>query len=82
MKVGSFKSLKMHDVVDVSTGRYIGKVTDVKIDVEEGVIDGLIVAGNGLFVQKTIISYEAVELIGVDVVLVNLGLVGTEEERV
>ena len=82
MSIGNFKALKMHDVVDVSTGRYLGKVTDVSIDVEEGVIDGLIVAGSGLFVQKTMISYEAVVLVGVDVVLVNLGLVGTGEERV
>jgi len=74
-----FQDLRMRDVVNIANGKYLGKVADVLIDKEEGTIYALLVIGEGLFPQKNAIRYEGVKLIGLDVILVDLGLVEKEK---
>ena len=76
----ALSDLKNKEAIDISCGRYLGPIMDAAIDLQTGHIVGIILPG-GLFGQS-FLPYQAVELIGIDVVLVNLELATDEPEMV
>ena len=76
----ALSDLKNKEAIDISCGRYLGPIMDAAIDLQSGHIVGIILPG-GLFGQS-FLPYQAVELIGIDVVLVNLELATDEPEMV
>ena len=73
--------LRMLDIVNVKDGRRLGPIKDLDIDLERGVVKGIVVPGAsrgggwGLFggsrSEDVIIPWERVKKIGVDVILVD-----------
>nr|ABE97153.1 YlmC [Pasteuria ramosa] len=72
--------LQTKDVVNISDGRILGQVRDIKLKVPEGTVESLIVPGEsrwfGLKVSGPVftISWRQIERIGTDVILVRLVL--------
>ena len=69
----ALSDLKAKEAIDITQGRCLGPIIDAVVDLEEGSLTGILLPG-GIFSANIFIPYEAVALIGVDVVLVNLGL--------
>ena len=71
--------LRLLDVVNVKDGRRLGPIKDLDLDLERGVVKGIIVPGPtrswGLFgggkSEDYIIPWDRVKKIGVDVILVD-----------
>jgi len=69
--------LQKKEVIDIKDGTRFGFVYDVELDITNGRIVSLIVPGNnkmlGLFgkAQDYIISWDKIEKIGEDIILVN-----------
>jgi len=72
--------LRLLDVVNVKDGRRLGPIKDLDLDLERGVVKGIIVPGPskswGLFgggkTEDYIIPWDRVKKIGVDVILVDV----------
>ena len=71
--------LRLLDVVNVKDGRRLGPIKDLDLDLEKGVVKGIIVPGPsrswGLFgsgkSEDYIVPWDRVKKIGVDVILVD-----------
>ena len=71
--------LRMLDIVNIKDGRRLGPIKDLDLDLERGVVKGLIVPGAsrswGLFAggrtEDILVPWDRVKKIGVDVILVD-----------
>jgi YlmC/YmxH family sporulation protein len=71
--------LRLLDVVNVKDGRRLGPIKDLDLDLERGVVKGIIVPGpsrtRGLFgngkSDDFVVPWDRVKKIGVDVILVD-----------
>lgn len=69
---------RQKEVIDVSTGKILGFVTDVDAEFDAGSIKNIIVAQTSGFLRSVVgknnitIPWSKIELIGEDVILVNL----------
>ena len=71
----SYQELKKKDVLDISSGKNLGKINDLIIEKNSGKITKIIVPGrrNGfLSCENLEIKYSLIQKIGDDVILVNL----------
>ena len=68
-----FSELKKKDVIDVCSGKKLGKITDLKFDFPFGKIKSFSVRG-GMFCDEVTVPLPQVERIGEDIVLVNLAV--------
>ena len=71
--------LKNKEVINISDGRSLGFVYDIEVDLDKGVIDGIVIPGArgfmGLFSKKEgdmVIKWDKVKTVGDDVILVDL----------
>jgi len=72
--------LRLLDVVNVKDGRRLGPIKDLDLDLEQGVVKGIIVPGPtrswGIFgsnkSEDFIVPWDRVKKIGVDVILVDV----------
>jgi len=76
----STDKLKNKEVINIADGRSLGFVYDIEVDLEKGVIDGIVIPGTrgfmGLFSKgegDVIVKWDRVRTIGDDVILVDLG---------
>ena len=75
----STDKLKNKEVINISDGRSLGFVYDIEVDLDKGVIDGVVIPGArgfmGLFSKKEgdmVIKWDKVKTVGDDVILVDL----------
>lgn len=75
----STDKLKNKEVINISDGRSLGFVYDIEVDLDKGVIDGIVIPGTrgfmGLFSKKegdVVIKWDKVKTVGDDVILVDL----------
>ena len=75
----STDKLKNKEVINISDGRSLGFVYDIEVDLDKGVIDGIVIPGArgfmGLFSKKEgdmVIEWDKVKTVGDDVILVDL----------
>ena len=67
-----FSDLKKKDVIDVNTGKKLGKVRDITVTFPEGRVKSISVAGGMLGCgEAQTVDFKAIERIGSDAVLVN-----------
>ena len=71
--------LKNKEVINIYDGRSLGFVSDIEVDLEKGVIDGIVIPGYrclmGFFSKgevDTVIKWEKVRTVGEDVILVDV----------
>jgi len=76
----STDKLKNKEVINIGDGKSLGFVYDIEVDLDKGVIDGIVIpAGKGFlgFFSKrdgdTVIKWDKVRTVGDDVILVDLG---------
>ena len=75
IKISELKSL---DVINIATGKKLGYVKDIELDLEAGYVTAIVLPGENNFFkiffknEDYIIPWENIEKIGDDVVLVNL----------
>ena len=70
--------LRGKEAVNILDGRCLGAVIDAVINLEEGQVVGILLPG-GFINNHIFLPYKAIVLVGVDVVLVNLGLANEED---
>ncbi|MBR5517145.1 MAG: YlmC/YmxH family sporulation protein [Firmicutes bacterium] len=75
----STDKLKNKEVINIGDGRSIGFVYDIEVDLERGVIDGIVIPATksffGFFAKNevdTVIKWDRVKTVGDDVILVEL----------
>ena len=75
----STDKLKNKEVINIFDGRSLGFVSDIEVNLEKGVIDGIVIPGNRGFRSffskselDTIIKWEKVRTVGDDVILVEV----------
>ena len=75
----STDKLKNKEVINICDGRSLGFVYDIEVDLDKGVIDGIVIPGArgfmGLFSKKEgdmVIKWDKVKTVGDDVILVDL----------
>lgn len=75
----STDKLKNKEVINIGDGRSIGFVYDIEVDLERGVIDGIVIpSAKGFlnFFNKTesdiVVKWDKVRTVGDDVILVDL----------
>ncbi|HHW57686.1 MAG TPA: YlmC/YmxH family sporulation protein [Clostridia bacterium] len=74
--------LRDKDVIDINTGRKLGNIIDIEVNLEEGRVEGIVLPKEtGLFriFNKDVelyLPWESIKKIGADVILVDLK--GTE----
>ena len=75
----STDKLKNKEVINIFDGRSMGFVSDIEVDLERGVIDGIVIPGSRGFMgffQKgeadTVIKWENVRTVGDYVILVDV----------
>ena len=75
----STDKLKNKEVINISDGRSLGFVYDIEVDLDKGVIDGIVIPGArgfmGFFSKAegdTVIKWEKVRTVGDDVILVDV----------
>lgn len=75
----STDKLKDKEVINIADGKSIGFVYDIEVDLEKGVIDGIVIPGaRGIFNifskadADIIIKWERVKTVGDDVILVDV----------
>ena len=75
----STDKLKNKEVINIGDGRSIGFVYDIEVDLERGVIDGIVIPGTKGFLNffnKTesdiVVKWDKVRTVGDDVILVDL----------
>ena len=76
----STDKLKNKEVINIADGRSLGFVYDIEVDLQKGVIDGIVIPGPrgfmGLFSKgeaDLVVKWDKVRTIGDDVILVDLG---------
>ena len=70
-----FSELKKKDVIDVCTGKKLGKVKDITVTFPEGRVRSISVASGMLGCgEAQTVAFNAIERIGSDAVLVNFNL--------
>jgi len=68
---------RQKEVINIRTGRRIGYISDVDIDMEKGTLNSVIIPGNGKFFglfggeKDIIIPWNAIRTIGDDIILVD-----------
>jgi len=75
----STDKLKNKEVINIFDGRSMGFVSDIEVDLEKGVIDGIVIPGSrgflGFFSKgdtDTVIKWDRVRTVGDDVILVDV----------
>ena len=75
----STDKLKNKEVINIYDGRSLGFVSDIEVDLERGVIDGIVIPGSrgfmGFFNRgegDTVIKWDKVRTVGDDVILVDV----------
>ena len=75
----STDKLKNREVINIYDGRSLGFVSDIEVDLENGVIDGIVIPGTrgfmGFFSRSdadTVIKWEKVRTVGEDVIFVDV----------
>ncbi len=75
----STDKLKNKEVINIGDGRSIGFVYDIEVDLEKGVIDGIVIPGAKGFLnlfgkaeEDVIIKWDKVRTVGDDVILVDM----------
>lgn len=75
----STDKLKNKEVINIADGRSLGFVYDIEVDLDKGVIDGIVIPETrgfmGFFSRSdgdTVIKWEKVRTVGDDVILVDL----------
>lgn len=82
MKMIKASELRDKDVIDINTGRKLGNIIDIEVNLEEGRVEGIVLPKEtGLFriFNKDVelyLPWESIKKIGADVILVDLK--GTE----
>jgi len=69
----SLSDLRAKEAINITDGRYLGSIIDAVVDLEQGLVSGILLPG-GFLSNHIFIPYKAIVLIGVDVVLINLAL--------
>ncbi len=76
----STDKLKNKEVINIGDGKSLGFVCDIEVDLDKGVIDGIVIpAGKGFlgfFAKKEgdmVVKWDKVRTVGDDVILVDLG---------
>lgn len=76
----STDKLKNKEVINIYDGKSLGFVSDIEVDLDKGMIGGIVIPGERSFfgwVKRTendvIIRWEKVKTVGEDVILVDLG---------
>ena len=71
--------LKNKEVINIFDGRSMGFVSDIEVDLEHGVIDGIVIPGSRGFLgffskgeSDTVIRWDRVRTVGDDVILVDI----------
>lgn len=79
MNITSTEGIKNKEIINVSNGRSLGFVSDLEIDVQKGIIEGIVVPVEkgffnmlGKYEDETIIKWESIRRIGEDVILVEI----------
>ncbi|MEA4900064.1 YlmC/YmxH family sporulation protein [Desulfitobacterium sp.] len=81
--------LRLLDIVNIKDGRRLGPIKDLDLDLERGVVKGIVVSGpsrswgffGGNRTEDISISWDRVKKIGVDVILVDAqGLAGFNQD--
>ena len=73
MKTSDFKT---KEVININDGKRLGTITDIEINVETGKLTAIVVPGTGKFLglfgrdEDIVISWEKINKIGTDVILV------------
>lgn len=67
----NFNDLKKKEVVDIASGKNLGKITDLIIDIDSGLILKIVVPGRKGFLncEEVFIDYKCIEKIGDDAIL-------------
>jgi YlmC/YmxH family sporulation protein len=66
------------EVITLRDGRNLGPISDIEVDLEQGVVEAIIVPGPGKFLgifareNDIVIPWRDIVNIGIDVILVNL----------
>lgn len=75
----STDKLKNKEVINIADGRSIGFVQDIEVDLENGMIDGIVIPGAKGFMsffskadEDIVIKWEKVRTVGDDVILVDV----------
>ena len=75
----STDKLKNKEVINIYDGKSLGFVSDIEVDLERGVIDGIVIPGAkgflGFFSKgdtDTVVKWEKVRTVGDDVILVDV----------
>ena len=74
----SFSEFQIKDVVDVSSGKKLGTIGDIDINVTSGKIQAIIIGGTGKMMgffgkeEEMIVPWRNIVKIGEDVILVRL----------
>ena len=76
----STDKLKNKEVINIFDGRSVGFVSDIEVDLEKGVIGGIVIPSERGFLNwfgrgenDIMIKWEKVKTVGDDVILVDLG---------
>lgn len=76
----STDKLKNKEVINIYDGRSVGFVSDIEVDLEKGVIGGIVIPSERGFLgffgrgeNDILIKWEKVKTVGDDVILVDLG---------
>ena len=75
----STDKLKNKEVIYIFDGRSLGFVSDIEVDLERGVIDGIVIPGERSFFgifgkngEDLVVKWERVRTVGDDVILVDV----------
>lgn len=75
----STDKLKNKEVINIGDGKSLGFVYDIEVDLDKGMIDGIVIPGSrgfmGFFSKgdgDTVIKWDKVKTVGDDVILVDL----------
>lgn len=75
-KLNRASDFRHKEVIDVSTGKRLGFITDVDINLEEGLVNSIIIPGRRRFFgffpaeEDIIIPWKSIQKIGDDIILV------------
>ena len=83
----SFTELRNKEVINVLSGRLLGNVCDVIVDLRRNIVLGLVVPGNKSFFnifkpcQEIFIPYNSICKVGEDVILVEIVECSTKKKK-